>query len=78
MNPLTAFGACAVALMMLFYALEDRSPIYTLAFAGACVAASVYGWLAGAWPFGVVEAVWALVAIRKFATRRRSVTSGTR
>jgi hypothetical protein len=66
---LTLYGAAAVGLMMLFYALEDRARWYTLAFAGACVAASVYGFLAGTWPFGIVEAVWAVVAYRKWLRR---------
>jgi hypothetical protein len=52
--------------MMLFYALERRSPWYTLAFAAACAAASAYGWLAGTWPFGVVEAAWSVVALLKY------------
>lgn len=73
MTVLTLFGACAVAFMMLFYALEDRAPLYTFAFALACVAASAYGWLAGAWPFGVVEAVWAIVAFRKWLRRRKNL-----
>ncbi len=67
---LTAFGASAVVFMMLFYAVEERSPWYTLAFAIACVGASVYGWLAGTWPFGAVESVWAIVAFRKWLGRR--------
>jgi hypothetical protein len=69
-TPLTAFGAVAVALMMAFYALEERAAWYTLAFAIACVAASAYGWLAGAWPFGIVEAVWSVIALRKWLRRR--------
>jgi hypothetical protein len=73
MTVLTIFGACAVACMMLFYALEDRAPHYTFAFALACVAASAYGWLAGTWPFGVVEAVWAIVAFRKWQRRRNAL-----
>lgn len=52
--------------MMVLYALEDRSPHVVLAFASACVLASIYGFLQGAWPFGVVEALWALVAVRKW------------
>jgi hypothetical protein len=60
---LTLFGLLAVGAMLLFYALEHRSPWFVLAFAGACVAASAYGFLQGAWPFGVVEAIWALVAL---------------
>jgi hypothetical protein len=56
----------AVTAMVVFYALEHRSRWYTFAFALACVLASAYGFLAGAWPFGVVEIVWALVALRRW------------
>lgn len=63
MDSLTLFGVFAVSAMMLLYALEDRSPHFVLAFAGACVLASFYGFLQGAWPFGVVEAISALVAV---------------
>jgi hypothetical protein len=66
MDMLTAFGLFSVTAMLLFYALEDRSPWYILAFAVACAAGSVYGFLQGAWPFGLVEAVWALVALRRW------------
>jgi hypothetical protein len=66
MTGLTAFGLIAVTLMLLFYALERRSRWYTLAFAGACALGSAYGFLQGAWPFGLVEAVWSIVAIRKW------------
>jgi hypothetical protein len=62
MDALTWFGLLAVTAMLLFYACEDRSHWFVLAFAGACVLASLYGFLQGAWPFGLVEAVWALVA----------------
>jgi len=66
MSILTVFGLIAVTLMLIFYALEARSRWYTLAFALACVLGSVYGFLQGAWPFGLVEAVWSLVAIRRW------------
>jgi len=66
---LTAFGATAVTFMVLMYALERRHSGFVLAFAGGCALASAYGFLAGTWPFGVVEAIWAVVAIRRFATR---------
>jgi hypothetical protein len=66
MTLLTAFGAIAVSLMLAFYALEARSRWYILAFAGACVMASAYGFLQGAWPFGLVEAVWSVVAARRW------------
>jgi hypothetical protein len=67
---LTAFGAAAVAFMMVMYALERRHRGFVLAFACGCALASVYGFLAGTWPFGVVEAIWALIAARRFATLR--------
>jgi hypothetical protein len=69
MNSLTIFGACAVMIMVIAYALEEQSRWWVLIFAGACAASSAYGWLAGTWPFGVVEAVWALVAIRRWWRR---------
>jgi hypothetical protein len=66
MNALTIFGMIAVTLMLVFYALERRSSWYTLAFAGACALGSAYGFLQGAWPFGLVEAVWSFVAVRRW------------
>lgn len=71
MDPLAAFGLFAVTAMLLCYAAEDRSPWFVLAFAGACALASAYGFLQGAWPFGVVEAVWTLVALRRWRQRAR-------
>jgi hypothetical protein len=70
MDSLTLFGLLAVTAMLVFYALEERSSLYVLAFAGACLLASLYGFLQGAWPFGVVEAIWAGVAVDRW--RRRS------
>jgi hypothetical protein len=70
-NLLTAFGLFAVSAMVVFYALEQRSRWYTFAFAVACLLASVYGFLAGAWPFGVVEIIWALVALRRWQVAGR-------
>lgn len=69
MDALTLFGLLAVSLMLLFYAREDRSPTYILAFAAACLAASAYGFLQGAWPFGVVEAIWSAVAFKRWRSR---------
>ncbi len=66
MDGLTLFGLLSVTAMMICYALEDRSSWFVLAFAATCVLASVYGFLQGAWPFGVVEGVWSLVALRKW------------
>ena len=67
---LNVFGAASVTAMMILYALEPRHRGYTFAFAFACFAASTYGWLAGTWPFGIVEAIWGLVALYKWWTRR--------
>lgn len=69
MDPLTLFGLLAVTAMLVFYALEDWSPWFVLAFAAACGLASVYGFLQGAWPFGVVEAIWAGVAVWRWRGR---------
>jgi hypothetical protein len=69
MDFLTAFGLFSVTAMLVCYALEDHSRCYIFAFAVACALGSVYGFLQGAWPFGLVEAVWALVALRRFRMR---------
>lgn len=72
MNPLTLFGLVAVTAMLVFYALEKRSEWFILAFAGSCVMASVYGFLQGAWPFGLVEGFWSVVAARRWWAARES------
>jgi hypothetical protein len=69
MDTLTLFGLFAVSAMLLFYALEDRSHWFILAFAAACALASAYGFLQGAWPFGMVEAIWTVVALWRWRTR---------
>ena len=66
MDPLTIFGLFAVTAMMACYALEARSRWFILAFAGSCVLGSIYGFLQGAWPFGLVEGVWSIVAARRW------------
>jgi hypothetical protein len=72
MNAVTLFGVCAVSFMMVMYALERRHPVFVLGFTLGCLLSSGYGFLSGAWPFGVVEAVWAVVAFRRFRTARAS------
>jgi hypothetical protein len=74
MDNLTVFGLFAVTAMLVFYALERRSHWFVLAFAGSCMLGSAYGFLQGAWPFGLVEAVWSFVAIRRWWVERRSST----
>ena len=69
---LTAFGVIAVGSMLVFYALESRGSIFVLLFAAACLASSAYGFLQGAWPFGVVELIWSGVAVNRWRERKRS------
>jgi hypothetical protein len=71
MDLLNLYGLVAVALMLVCYALEDRSHWFILAFAIACLMASSYGFLQGAWPFGIVEAIWSVIAARRWVQRRR-------
>jgi hypothetical protein len=66
MDALSAFGLFAVTAMLVCYALEQRSTWFILAFAGSCALGSLYGFLQGAWPFGLVETIWALVALRRW------------
>jgi hypothetical protein len=63
---LTAFGVIALTFMMTMYALEHRANVYVAGFAAGCAFSSAYGFLSGAWPFGVVEAVWCVVAVRRY------------
>jgi len=69
MSALSIFGLAAVTAMLIFYALEDRSPWFVLAFAAACALGSIYGFLQGAWHFGLVEAVWAGVAVYRWRVK---------
>jgi len=70
---LTIYGACAVTFMMCMYALEARGRRFVLAFAVGCLLSSGYGFASGTWPFGVVEAIWAVVALRRWSLRPRRI-----
>lgn len=70
MTRLNIFGLFAVTAMLVCYALEARGRWFILAFAVACALGSAYGFLQGAWPFGIVEAIWCLVAIRRWLLAR--------
>jgi hypothetical protein len=74
---LTLFGACAVSFMVLMYALERRGRGFILAFACGCALSSVYGFLAGTWPFGVVETIWAVIAFRRYRSNPTTHTRST-
>ncbi|WP_424362107.1 hypothetical protein [Methylocystis parvus] len=69
MDLLTLFGLFAVSAMLLTYAYEDKSHWFVLGFAVSCALGSLYGFLQGAWPFGLVEAVWSVVALRRWRAR---------
>ena len=70
-DPLALFGLLAVTAMLVCYALEKRSHWFVFGFALACVLGSIYGFLQGAWPFGVIELIWALIAVRRWRVERR-------
>lgn len=70
---LTLYGVAALTFMMAMYGLESRHRRYVLAFACGCLLASSYGFLSGAWPFGVVEAIWAVVAFRRYQRDSRRI-----
>jgi hypothetical protein len=69
-DALTLFGLLAVSLMLLFYTFEESSPWCILGFALSCAMGSIYGFLQGAWPFGLVEGVWTFIALRRWQRRR--------
>jgi hypothetical protein len=67
----TIYGVCALTFMMLMYALERRGRTFVLLFALGCALSSTYGFLSGAWPFGVVEGIWTLIALRRYVVSGR-------
>jgi hypothetical protein len=76
MDWITVYGVTALTFMMFMYALERRGREFILAFALGCALSSAYGFLAGAWPFGVMEAVWCVVALRRWASRSPDADRG--
>jgi hypothetical protein len=71
MESVGAFGLFAVAAMVICYALESRSPRFVLLFSASCLVASIYGFLIGAWPFGLLEAIWSVLAFRRWRRAER-------
>jgi hypothetical protein len=72
---LTLYGVTALTFMMAMYSLEQRHPRFILGFAIGCLLASSYGFLSGAWPFGAVEAIWSVIALRRYLRQRRQSIS---
>lgn len=70
MDALTVFGVVAVSLMLLFYAIEEYSSWCVLGFAVSCAMAATYGFMQGAWPFGIVEGIWTFIALQRWQKRR--------
>jgi len=62
----TLYGVCSLTFMMMMYALERRGRRFVVGFACGCVLSSVYGFLSGAWPFGIVELIWSGIAVRRY------------
>lgn len=73
MDILTIFGLFAVTAMLICYALEKRSHWFILGFAGSCALGSIYGFLQGAWPFGIIEAIWVIVAVQRWRSQAGQV-----
>jgi hypothetical protein len=74
---LTIYGVTVLSLMMVMYALERRDQRFILAFAVGCALSSSYGFASGAWPFGVVEAIWCLIALHRFQRTPRATAPGS-
>jgi hypothetical protein len=71
----TIYGVVAVTFMMVMYALESRGRRFVLGFALGCVLSSIYGFLSGAWPFGVVELIWSAIALRRYRSGASAIAS---
>ena len=78
MSALSAFGLFAVTAMVVCYSFEHRSRWFVLGFAASCLLGSIYGFLQGAWPFGLVEALWSAIALRKWWLRSAGATAATK
>jgi hypothetical protein len=70
---ITIYGVCAVTFMIFMYALERRGREFIALFALGCLLSSVYGFLAGAWPFGIAEIIWSGVAIQRYRNAAATV-----
>jgi hypothetical protein len=68
-SALNIFGSVDLTVMLLFYIYENSRPVYSVLFGITCIGSSVYGFLSGTWPFGVIELVWAVFSVKKFFTR---------
>jgi hypothetical protein len=78
MRPMvTVYGVVALTFMMTMYALERRAAAFVLAFAFGCLLSSLYGFLSGAWPFGIVEAIWAVIALKRYTVRQHGEAGAT-
>ena len=73
---LTVYGASVLAFMMLMYAFEKRHRRFVLAFSIGCALSASYGYLSGTWPFGVVESIWAVIALVRYAKKPPATTPG--
>ncbi|MCL4341765.1 MAG: hypothetical protein M1431_06710 [Candidatus Thermoplasmatota archaeon] len=75
-SPVNVYGSAVLIVMMVFYIYENRKPVFTLLFGVMCIGSSAYGFLAGTWPFGVIEIIWAAFSIRKYISIRGKGSPG--
>ncbi|HEY3695327.1 hypothetical protein [Phenylobacterium sp.] len=73
LDALNLFGLASVIAGLVCYFLEARSPWWVLGFAGANACAAAYGFLQGAWPFGLAEIFWTAAALLRWAKLRRTI-----
>jgi hypothetical protein len=66
MNWLAAFGLLAATGILVWCTFWSRSPFIALAVVAMCVLASITRFMHDAWLLGVMEAVWAVIAIRRW------------
>ena len=63
-------GLIATVVMVGSYALEERSSLFVATFALGCALAAFYAFLIGSIPFLIAEAIWAVIALRRFIRAR--------
>jgi hypothetical protein len=68
-NSFEYYGGIVVSFALVTYALE-RGRRFTVPVALACALASGYGFAKGSWSFGVIEALWCVIALRRAAKFR--------
>jgi hypothetical protein len=74
MDSLSLFGFAAISFMLLAYMFENKNPYFVLLFACACAMGSLYGFLQGGWPFGLIERIWSVIALKRWRDGCKKLT----